>query len=113
MWYSGLNTSGIGDDVRTGDKIIHNQQNSVKTVLGRLKTLITTKTDFKEENAKGATSRDVAAGDLVETTNLKTIERDLFNSGVDCICYSDCTEFKLAQKIVCTCQANYGCGCNY
>lgn len=117
VWYNGLNTSGIGDDVRTGDKIIHGQQNDVKTVLGRLKTLITTNTDFKKETAKGVTSRNVNEGDLVETTNLKTIERDLFNSGVDCICYSDCTEFKLAQTQVytytCNCQANYSCGCNY
>ena len=113
VWYRGLDTSGIGDDVQTGEKIIHEQQNNVKTVLGRLKTLIGIKGDFKTVYGAGITSRNVKNGDLVETTNLKTIERDLFNSGVDCICYSDCTEFKLARRIVCSCQSNYGCDCNY
>ena len=46
------------------------------------------------------------SGKLVEATDLRDAEHDLLNIGMDCICYSDCTEFRLennSQKITCDC----------
>lgn len=91
VWYSGLNPTELGDDIQTGDAIDHPQQNNVKSTLQKLKALTTSNTDYKESSAVNVTSNKAKTGDMVETLNLKTIEKDLYWLGDDCICYSDCT----------------------
>lgn len=113
VWYSGLNPNELGEDIQTGDVIDHPQQNNVRSTLQRLKALTNSNTDYKESSAVNVTSREAKTGYMVETSNLKTIEKDLYWLGDDCICYSDCTQFQLYKIYPCKCQGHYNCGCVY
>lgn len=111
VWYSGVNYNDLGsDDIRTGDRIENGQRNIIKHILGRLKSAISNASDYKEVAAKNQNSGVVNAGDLIDDDHLRLVEVDLFNSGNDCICYSDCTEFKLQQKKK---TQRVSCGCVY
>lgn len=109
------NLSEVADEnllnVTDQDVIIHNQQTRLLSVLTDIKSIIYSKEDFRVKRAYYKDARNAHTQDMVETDNLRKIEDDLYYTGCDCICYSDCTQFKLGAGYYCTCNVN--CKCNY
>lgn len=99
------------NDVVAEDPIKHQQQNTLNAILDSIRKSIKDNNDYKNNATITKKASNVGSGDMVETENLRYIETDLLNINKDCICYSDCTNFKLVKTQTCTCNIN--CGCNY
>ena len=116
IWYSAA-TAELGNDIQSGNIIDSVDQRTVFTVLKGLKDIIENKKDFRDDDAKNLAANRVYTGSLIETKNLRymergnTLYRGLYGSAVDCICYSDCVQFYLYVSRKCTCNLN--CICNY
>ena len=98
-------------DVNDEEHVIDIQQNRLLSILTDIKSSIYNDKDYKYTQSYEKIATNVIEKDLIETSNLREIEQDVYNTGVDCICYSDCTNFQLAKKCYCTCNIN--CNCNY
>lgn len=109
-WYNGMDIESF-DNVDNTLLVDNSQQNTPINILSKIKNIIKEKNDYDNSSTIKTRSRSVLEGDLIEASNLKNIEQDLFNINIDCICYADCTEFLVKSRRSCTC--NIDCKCNY
>lgn len=117
-WYSELQMTRLNDgtengnslSVDTGENVDSVNQTDVRAVLNDLLTLIRKYNDGGSASGV-STSENVVVGQPIQPPNVKSVEGELYKSGLDCICYSDCVQFQIKVKRSCTCNLN--CLCNY
>jgi len=110
VWYNNL-TLNVNTDSLRGQVIETSSQTSLKDLIGGLKGYIQWVNDYSNSETCKNNVKSVQTGDLVETNNYNQLERSLFAANSDCICYSDCTAFRVYKRHACTCNIN--CKCNY
>ena len=111
---------GTFNDITPHGEIIDDiQHDDIDEYVVYLNSIVNSNTSFGDTTLgkKPLTLTEVLEGDIVQTHQLKNVEKQLSKklkgTTEDCICYSDCTNFYTGSinKWICSCNGN--CGCVY
>lgn len=110
LWYTKF-LSRVDTKSLKGEDIEHTQQNKLMDIIASIKGIMTNNKDYGEVKNSRTNIQPVDTGDIIEAPNYNQLETNLQQVNTECICYSDCTSFRVAKRRECLCNIN--CRCNY